>query len=47
VKQTPTSPYVPDLDQLREWLEKMLAAMKFVELVVAVIGLICKKSDLV
>jgi transposase len=46
VKQTPTSPYVPDLDQLREWLEKMLAAMKFVELVVAVIGLIGRMRDI-
>jgi transposase len=46
VKQTPTSPYVPDLDQLREWLEKMLAAMKFVELVVAVVGLIGRMRDI-
>jgi transposase len=46
VKQTPTSPYVPDLDQLREWLEQMLAAMKFVELVVAIVGLIGRMRDI-
>ncbi|HEY6727022.1 MAG TPA: transposase [Polyangiaceae bacterium] len=36
MKQAPTSPYVPDLDQLREWLEKMLA----------VIGLIGRMRDI-
>lgn len=45
-KQTPTSPYVPDLELLREWLEKMLAAMRFVEMVVAIIGLIGRMRDI-
>jgi transposase len=46
VKPAPTSAYVPDLDQLRVWLEKMLAAMKFVEVVVAIIGLIGRMRDI-
>src|SRR5688572_33406286 len=46
MKQTPTSPYVPDLDQLREWLEKMLAAMRFVEIVVAIVGLVGRMCDI-
>jgi len=46
MKQTPTSPYVPDLEQLRAWLERMVAAMKFVELVVAVLGLIARMRDI-
>jgi hypothetical protein len=46
MRQTPTSPYVPDLDHLREWLEKMVAAMKFVELVVAIMSLIMRMRDI-
>ena len=46
MRQTPTSPYAPDLEQLRAWLEKMLASMKFVELVVAIIGLIARMRDI-
>ena len=46
MKQTPTSPYVPDLEQLRAWLEKMVAAMKFVELVVAVVSFIGRMRDI-
>lgn len=46
MKQTPTSPYAPDLDQLRAWLEKMVATMKFVELVVAIIGLISRMREI-
>jgi hypothetical protein len=37
---------VPDLDHLREWLEKMVAAMKFVELVIAVMSLITRMRDI-
>jgi transposase len=43
---TPTSPYAPDLEQLRAWLEKMVAALKFVELVVAVLALIGRMRDI-
>jgi len=38
--QHPTSPYDADLRELRAWLEKMVAAMKFVEMIVAVVALI-------
>lgn len=46
MQQAPTSPYSPDLDHLRSWLEKMVAAMKFVELVVAVVALIARMRDI-
>ena len=46
MKQTPTSPYVPDLDHLREWLEKMVAAMKFVELILAIVSFIARMRDI-
>ena len=42
----PTSPYVPDLAALRAWLEKMVAAMKFVELVVAIVALVARMRDI-
>lgn len=35
-----TSPYAPDLGQVRAWIEKMIAALRFVELVAAVLVLI-------
>jgi transposase len=35
-----TSPFAPDLGQVRAWLEKMVAALKFVELVTAILALI-------
>lgn len=46
MKRTPTSAHMPDLSELRAWLEKMLAAMRFVELVVAVVGLIGRMRDI-
>jgi transposase len=46
MRQSPTSPYTPDLDQLRGWLEKMVAALKFVELVVGVVNLIARLRDI-
>jgi len=46
MQQTPTSPYSPDLEQLRAWLEKMVSAMKFVELVIAIVGLIARMRDI-
>jgi transposase len=46
MRQTPTSPYVPDLDHLREWLEKMVSAMKLVELVIAIMSLITRMRDI-
>jgi transposase len=44
--EKPTSPYAPDLEHLRAWLEKMLAAMNFVELVAAVLALITRMRDI-
>lgn len=46
MQRAPTSPYAPDLDQLRAWLEKMVAAMQFVELVVAIIALITRMREI-
>jgi transposase len=40
-----TSPYAPDVAQLRAWLEKMIAALKFVEIVAAVVALIARMRD--
>lgn len=46
MKQAPTSPYAPDLEQLRAWLQKMVAAMKFVELIIVVVSLISRMRDI-
>lgn len=45
-REQPTSPYAPDLGEVRAWIEKMLAAMKFVELVVEVMALIARMRDI-
>ncbi len=42
MQQTPTSPYTPDLDELRRWLEKQVAALKLVELVAGVLAPIAR-----
>lgn len=44
--QPVTSSQVPDLEEVRVWLEKMIAALRFVELVVAVLALLRKMRDL-
>src|SRR5688572_33201916 len=46
MRQSPTSPYTPDLEQLRTWLEKMVAALKFVELILGVVNLIARLRDI-
>lgn len=46
MQQGPTSPHSPDLEQLREWLEKMVAAMRFVELIIAIVGFIARMRDI-
>ncbi|NUN47521.1 MAG: IS66 family transposase [Candidatus Brocadiae bacterium] len=46
MRQLPTSPHTPDLEQLRAWLKEMVAALKFVELVVAIVGLIGRMRDI-
>jgi transposase len=35
-----TSPYAPDVEEVRAWLKKMIAALKFVELVTAIVTFI-------
>lgn len=41
-----TSPYAPDVDALRAWLEGMIASMKLVELVVAVVSLVTRMREI-
>jgi transposase len=40
-----TSPYAPDLGEARAWLEKMIRAMRFVELVAAVIAFVTRLCE--
>ncbi len=40
-----TSPYAPDLAQVRAWVEKMIAALRFAELVAAIVALIARMCD--
>ena len=37
-----TSPYAPDLEQVRTWLEKMIAALRFAELVASIVAFIAR-----
>jgi transposase len=41
-----TSAFTPDLEELRAWLQKMLAGLRFVELVTAILALIARMRDL-
>jgi transposase len=41
-----TSPYAPDVDDVRRWLEKMIKAMRLVELVAAIIALVTRMRDI-
>jgi transposase len=43
---SPTSPYAPDLGQLKAWLEKMIESLQFMQLVVAILALVTKMGDL-
>ena len=45
-KTTEFSSFAPDLAQLRAWLEKMIASMRFVELVVMIVQLISRMRDM-
>ena len=40
-----TSPYAPDVDEVRAWMEKMIRALKFVELVTAIIAFIARVCE--
>src|SRR5256885_15244008 len=43
---TITSPLAPDVEDVRQWLEKMVKAMRLVEMVVAVGALIARMRDI-
>jgi hypothetical protein len=42
MKTSLTSPYAPDLDQVRAWLQKMIAELRFVDLVGAILAFISR-----
>src|SRR5580658_5982027 len=41
-----SSPYSPDLSEVRAWLERMVRTLKFVELVAAVLALVTRMRDI-
>ena len=41
-----TSTFAPDLEEVRAWLGKMIAALRFAELVAAILALIGRMRDL-
>src|SRR5579862_470123 len=41
-----TSPYAPDVGEVRAWLERMVSSLKLVELVAAVILLVTRMRDI-
>jgi len=41
-----TSAFAPDLEEVRAWLGKMIAALRFVELVAAILSLIARVRDI-
>jgi hypothetical protein len=41
-----TSAFVPDLEEVRAWLQKMVASLRFVDLVTAVLALIARMRDI-
>lgn len=41
-----TSAFAPDLDELRAWLGAMIAALRFAEIIAAVVGLIGRMRDI-
>jgi transposase len=43
---TITSPLNPDVQQLRGWLERMVATLRFVELVTAIVALVTRMRDI-
>jgi transposase len=47
-KTTPaiTTPYAPDLEQVRAWLLEMIKALRFVELITAIVSLVARLRDL-
>jgi transposase len=43
---TITSPHAPDVEDVRQWLEKMIKAMRLLEVVVAVVALVTRMRDI-
>ena len=43
---TITSPFAPDRADVRAWLEKMIKALKFAELITAILALICRMGEI-
>jgi transposase len=43
---TITSPHAPDVEDVRQWLEKMVKAMRLVDLVIAVVALVTRMRDI-
>ncbi len=41
-----TTPYAPDLEQVRAWLLEMIKTLRFVELVTAIVALVARLRDL-
>jgi len=41
-----TSAFAPDLDEVRAWLQKMIAALSFVEMVAAILALLARMRDI-
>jgi transposase len=41
-----TSPFAPDRADVRAWLEKMIKALKFAELITAILALICRMGEI-
>jgi transposase len=41
-----TSPFAPDRADVRAWLEKMIKALKFAELITAIVALICRMGEI-
>jgi transposase len=41
-----TSPHAPDVEDVRQWMEKMIKSLRFVDLVVAIIAFITRMRDI-
>jgi transposase len=41
-----TSPFVPDTTEVRAWLEKMIKALRFLELISAIVALVTRMSEI-
>jgi transposase len=43
---TVTSPHVPDVEDVRQWMEKMIKSLRFAELVIAILAFITRMRDI-